>query len=72
MRLSLLEDYVHLLSKSAFYLKAQREMWHRRFTKWNPLWTPKEETPIAIAWISFSKLPPNFFVRNFSLCWLVQ
>ncbi|XP_070014210.1 uncharacterized protein [Nicotiana sylvestris] len=30
-------------------------------TKWNPWWTPEEETPIAISWISFPEIPPNFF-----------
>ncbi|OIT29846.1 hypothetical protein A4A49_57056, partial [Nicotiana attenuata] len=35
-----------------------------RCTKWNPWWTPDEETPIAIAWISFPELPPNFFGKE--------
>ncbi|XP_019240366.1 PREDICTED: uncharacterized protein LOC109220355 [Nicotiana attenuata] len=64
IRLSLLEDYVHLLSNPAFYLKAQLDMWQMRCTKWNPWWTPDEETPIAIAWISFPELPPNFFGKE--------
>ncbi|XP_075083562.1 uncharacterized protein LOC142167296 [Nicotiana tabacum] len=65
IRLSLLEDYVHLLSKPIFYLKAQLYMWQMRCTKWNPWWTPDEETPFAIAWISFPELPPNFFGKEY-------
>ncbi|XP_070009900.1 uncharacterized protein LOC142178918 [Nicotiana tabacum] len=40
-------------------------MWQMRCIKWNPWWKPEEETPIAIAWISFPKLPPNFFGKEF-------
>ncbi|OIT04514.1 hypothetical protein A4A49_00777 [Nicotiana attenuata] len=36
-------------------------MWQMCCTKCNPWWKPEEETPIAIAWISFPELPPNFF-----------
>lgn len=53
IRLSLMEHYVHLHSKPAFYLKAQGVMWKMRCTMWNPWWMPDEETPIAIAWITF-------------------
>uniref|UniRef100_A0A1S3Y8I6 DUF4283 domain-containing protein n=1 Tax=Nicotiana tabacum TaxID=4097 RepID=A0A1S3Y8I6_TOBAC len=60
-----MEDYIHLLSKPAYYLKIQNEMWQMRCTKWNPWWKVDEETPIAIAWISFQDLPPNFFGREF-------
>ncbi|XP_070039155.1 uncharacterized protein [Nicotiana tomentosiformis] len=37
---------------------------HMHCSKWNPWWTPNEETPIAIAWISFPELPPNFFRKE--------
>lgn len=30
IKLSLMEDYIHLLSKPAFYLKAQRDFWQMR------------------------------------------
>nr|XP_016452471.1 PREDICTED: uncharacterized protein LOC107777024 [Nicotiana tabacum] len=63
-RLSLMEDYVHLLSKHVFYLKAQGDMWQMRCTKWNPWWKPDENTPIAVAWIRFPELPPNFFGKE--------
>ncbi|XP_015169512.1 uncharacterized protein [Solanum tuberosum] len=35
-----------------------------RTLKWDPLFDPEEETSIAIAWISFPALPPNFFVKE--------
>lgn len=28
--------------------------------KWDPMFDPEEETTIAIAWISFPSLPPDF------------
>ncbi|XP_070005549.1 uncharacterized protein [Nicotiana sylvestris] len=65
IKLSLMEDYIHLLSKPAYYLKIYNEMWQMRCTKWNPWWKVNEETPIAIAWISFQDLPPNFFGKEF-------
>lgn len=65
IRLSLMGVYVHLLSKPTFYLKAQGEIWQMRYTKWNPWWKPDEETPVAIAWINFPELPPNFFGKKF-------
>ncbi|XP_070045511.1 uncharacterized protein [Nicotiana tomentosiformis] len=36
-----------------------------RCTKWNPWWKPNEETLVAIAWISFQDLSPNFFGKEF-------
>lgn len=36
IKLSVMEDYIHLLSKLAFYLKAQGDMWQMRYTKWSP------------------------------------
>ncbi|KAH0672584.1 hypothetical protein KY290_024816 [Solanum tuberosum] len=35
-----------------------------RTLKWDPMFNPEEETTIAIAWISFPALPPNFFGRE--------
>lgn len=29
--------------------------------KWDPLFNPKVETTIAVAWISLPSLPPNVF-----------
>lgn len=35
-----------------------------RTLKWDPLFDPEEETSVAIAWISFPLLPPNFFGKE--------
>ncbi|XP_060210748.1 uncharacterized protein LOC132637715 [Lycium barbarum] len=35
-----------------------------RTLKWDPWFDPEEETKIAIAWISFPSLPPNYFVKE--------
>ncbi|XP_060210522.1 uncharacterized protein LOC132637458 [Lycium barbarum] len=35
-----------------------------RTFKWDPWFDPEEETKIAIAWISFPSLPPNYFVKE--------
>ncbi|XP_059310979.1 uncharacterized protein LOC132062422 [Lycium ferocissimum] len=35
-----------------------------RTLKWDPWFDPDEETTIAIAWISFPYLPPNYFVKE--------
>ncbi|OIT35475.1 hypothetical protein A4A49_21369 [Nicotiana attenuata] len=65
IKLSLMGDYIHLLSKPAFYVKVQGEIWKMRCTKWSPWWSPDVETPIAITWISFRDLPPNLFGKDF-------
>lgn len=39
-----------------------------RILKWDPLFDPKEETSIAIAWISLPALPPNFFGKETIFC----
>ncbi|XP_059301845.1 uncharacterized protein LOC132053756 [Lycium ferocissimum] len=35
-----------------------------RTLKWDPWFDPEKETSIAIAWISFPYLPPNYFVKE--------
>lgn len=60
-----MQDYIHLLSKPAFYLKAQGDLWVMRCTKCNIWWKPEEETPIEIACIWFLDLPPNVFRKKF-------
>lgn len=42
IKLSLKEDYIHLLSKPTFYLKAQGDMWQMKCTKWIPGWKMEE------------------------------
>ncbi|KAH0632725.1 hypothetical protein KY284_035511 [Solanum tuberosum] len=64
IRASCLEDYVNLLSKSAFYLLHRGLSYPMRTLKWDPMFDPEEEPSTAIAWISFPALPPIFFVKE--------
>ncbi|KAK4717903.1 hypothetical protein R3W88_016241 [Solanum pinnatisectum] len=64
IRASSMEDYVHLLSKPDFYIGQKNWYYPMRTLKWDPLFDPEEETTIAIAWISFPSLPPNFFFEK--------
>ncbi|KAK4737232.1 hypothetical protein R3W88_000929 [Solanum pinnatisectum] len=64
IRATLLEDYVSLLSKPQFYITHKNWSYPMRTLKWDPLFNPEEETSIAIAWISFPSLPPNFFGKE--------
>ncbi|KAH0639363.1 hypothetical protein KY285_035949 [Solanum tuberosum] len=64
IRATLLEDYVHLLSKPAFYITQNNWFFPMRTLKWDLLFNPEEETTTAIAWISFPSLPPIFFGKE--------
>ncbi|WMV43302.1 hypothetical protein MTR67_036687 [Solanum verrucosum] len=64
IRLTNLEDYVHLLSATAFYVKAKDNYWQMRTFKWDPWFEPDVETTIGVAWISFPDLPPHFFAKE--------
>ncbi|KAG5613744.1 hypothetical protein H5410_013568 [Solanum commersonii] len=64
IRATLLEDYVSLLSKPQFYITHKNWSYPMRTLKWDPLFNPEEETSIAIEWISFPSLPPNFFGKE--------
>ncbi|XP_059302334.1 uncharacterized protein LOC132054308 [Lycium ferocissimum] len=59
-----LEDYVTLLSKPAYYITHKNWSYPMCTFKWDPWFDPDEETKIAIAWISFPSLPPNYFVKE--------
>ncbi|WMV25922.1 hypothetical protein MTR67_019307 [Solanum verrucosum] len=61
IRATLLEDYVHLLSKPAFYITQNNWSFPMRTLKWDPMFNPEEETTTTIAGISFPSLPPKFF-----------
>ncbi|KAK4710167.1 hypothetical protein R3W88_004680 [Solanum pinnatisectum] len=60
IRVTLMEDYINLLSKPVFYIAQQNWSYPMRTLKWDPMFDPEEETSTAIAWISFPCLPPNF------------
>lgn len=63
IRATLLEDYVHLLLKSTFYIMQLNVSYPMRTLKWDPMFNV-EETSIAIAWISFPSVPSNFFGKE--------
>ncbi|KAG5614280.1 hypothetical protein H5410_014104 [Solanum commersonii] len=58
---TILEDYATLLSKPQFYIILNQWSYPMRTLKWDPMFNPKEETSIAIAWISLPALLPIFF-----------
>uniref|UniRef100_A0A0V0ITN9 Putative ovule protein n=1 Tax=Solanum chacoense TaxID=4108 RepID=A0A0V0ITN9_SOLCH len=64
IKTTLLEDYVTLLSKPQFYITHKQWSYPMRTLKWDPMFDSEEETSIAIAWISFPSLPPNFFGKE--------
>ncbi|KAH0711972.1 hypothetical protein KY289_007931 [Solanum tuberosum] len=64
IRATLVEDYIHLLSKPAFYITQNNWSYPMRTLKWDPLFNPETETTTSIAWISFPSLPPIFFGTN--------
>ncbi|WMV41601.1 hypothetical protein MTR67_034986 [Solanum verrucosum] len=60
----IMEDYVKLLSKPAFYLTQRQWSNPMRTLKWDHMFDPEEEMAIAIAWISFPGFPLNVFVKQ--------
>ncbi|XP_060194982.1 uncharacterized protein LOC132624180 [Lycium barbarum] len=64
IRASSLEDYVTLLSKPAYYIMHKNWSYPMRTFKWDPWFDPEEEMKIAIAWISYPSLPPNYFMKE--------
>lgn len=64
IRASLLEDYMNLLSEPAFYITHKKWTYLMRTFKWESMFKHEEETYIAVAWISFSSLPSNFFCQE--------
>ncbi|KAG5632480.1 hypothetical protein H5410_004197 [Solanum commersonii] len=59
-----MEDYMYLLSKAAFYVKAKENYWQMGTLKWDSWFEHDVEKTIGVAWISFPDLPPNFFVKE--------
>lgn len=61
IKATLLEDYIHLLSKLTFHISQRGRSFPMRTLKWEPLFNLDEEISTAIAWISFPSLPSKFF-----------
>ncbi|KAK4738908.1 hypothetical protein R3W88_002605 [Solanum pinnatisectum] len=64
IRLTTMEDYVHVMSKLAYFLRAKDGFYQMRPLKWEPWFNPEAETTTALAWISFPGLSPNFFIQE--------
>ncbi|XP_059289878.1 uncharacterized protein LOC132043402 [Lycium ferocissimum] len=52
------------MSTPAYYPKVKERYFYMRPLIWDPWFMPERETSIAVAWISFLELPPNFFARK--------
>ncbi|WMV39538.1 hypothetical protein MTR67_032923 [Solanum verrucosum] len=64
IRLTTMEDYIHVMSKPTYFLRAKDGFYQMRPLKWEPWFSPEAETTTALAWISFPGLSPNFFVQE--------
>lgn len=69
---SLMEDYVHLLSKPIFYVTTKVISYAIRTFKWEPMFDPEEETSMAVAQISFPSFLQMFLEKRPSFLWLGQ
>ena len=65
IRCSLMEDFINLTSKGAYYLKAKHGFTYQmRPLIYDSKFKVDEETSQAMAWISFPNLLPTFFVKE--------
>ncbi|KAK4358421.1 hypothetical protein RND71_020650 [Anisodus tanguticus] len=64
IRCSIEEDYVTLMSRPNFWIKENPKSFLMRTFKWDIGFTPEEETSMAVIWLSFPNLPPNFYVPS--------
>ncbi|KAK4361697.1 hypothetical protein RND71_016938 [Anisodus tanguticus] len=64
IRCSIEEDYVTLMSRPNFWIKENSKSFLMRTFKWDIGFTPEEETSMAVIWLSFPNLPPNFYVPS--------
>lgn len=65
IRLTLWEDYFKLTSKGVYYFKAKDGFeYQMRQLIYDAKFKAGEETPMAMAWISFPNLLPTFFVKE--------
>lgn len=66
IRLTLLEDFINLTSKGAYYLKAKDGyQYQMRPLIYDSKYIVNKETPMALAWISFPNLLPIFFLKEY-------
>ncbi|KAG5581391.1 hypothetical protein H5410_052018 [Solanum commersonii] len=62
------EDFVEVYSRAVSFItikeKGMNNQYQCRIQCWTPWFNPKEETSIALAWISFSSLSTQMFARE--------
>ncbi|KAG5581982.1 hypothetical protein H5410_052609 [Solanum commersonii] len=64
LRFDLYEDYVLALSRSVNYLLYNGEEHQCRVFPWSIGYNPKEETTLAVVWISLPNLSPDLFAKK--------
>ncbi|XP_070015001.1 uncharacterized protein [Nicotiana sylvestris] len=64
IRFDLYSDYVLFLSRSTGYVKSKGDEFFFRTFPWTLGFNPKQETSMAVVWISFPGLQPNFFAKR--------
>ncbi|KAG5588148.1 hypothetical protein H5410_048582 [Solanum commersonii] len=64
LRFDLYEDYVLVLSRSVNYLLYNGEEHQCRVFPWSIGYNPKEETTLAVIWISLPNLSPDLFAKK--------
>ncbi|KAG5600333.1 hypothetical protein H5410_031703 [Solanum commersonii] len=64
LRFDQYEDYVLALSSSVNYLLYNGEEYQCRVFPWSIGYNPKEETTLAVVWISLPNLSPNLFAKK--------
>ncbi|WMV51851.1 hypothetical protein MTR67_045236 [Solanum verrucosum] len=64
LRFTLKEDYSAIFSITRRSIKFAGTVIPFRIQKWTPSFSPRKETSIAMAWISFPSLPCQYFARN--------
>lgn len=65
IRLTLWQDFLDFMSKSTYYIKAKDGYEYQLCTLiYDPKFKVGEETPMAMAWISFPGLLPTFYVKE--------
>lgn len=65
IRLTLFEDFINFTSKEAYYLKAKDGYEYQiRPLIYDSKFNVNEETPMAMAWISFPNLLPTIFFKR--------
>ncbi|KAG5607774.1 hypothetical protein H5410_029266 [Solanum commersonii] len=64
LRFDIYEDYVLALSRSVNYLLYNGEEHQCRVFPWSIGYNPKEETTLAVVWISLPNLSPDLFAKK--------